>query len=204
MKLPNLLESHQPGPAQTTFVSWQDLASTFELDLVWGFVDPEEPFPQDILDTAFIEVDSYIRYHGPASDEERIKIETSIAKDIALHWSAANILPQKIKMKDLVASANAWSQQEPKNKKIFGKPPFPNIGLEYLENEAGVAFTIYPAFEIPYIETYYELYDLLPELNLEDLTGWEVGETLLCIQECLGKEISIDLDNWESTRLKDY
>ena len=204
MKLPNLLESHQPGHAQTAFITWKDMASAMELDQVWGFVDPEGPLPQDVLDAAFREADSYIKYYGKVSDEDRIGIETSIAKDIALHWSAANILPQKIKVKNLVDSINTWSQQEPENKNIFGKPPFPDIGLEYLENEAGVSFTIYPAFEIPYVETYYALYDLLPELNLDDITGWEVAETLLCVQECLGGEISIDLNTWENNRLKDY
>jgi len=171
-----------------------------ELDQTWGFIDMNEPPPKDVLDTAFIEACNYTSL----SDEDRIEIENSIAQDIMKHWSAANVMPQKINIKNLVADANEWSQKEPTNKKIFGKVPFPDIGLEYLENEAGVAFTVYPAFEIPYIETYYELYDLLPELNLGDLTGWEIAETLLCVQECLGRGVSIDLSDWESNRLKDY
>lgn len=201
MRLPNLLESHQPGFAQTAFISWGDMASAMELDQVWGFVDPEAHLPQDVLDAAFREADSHIKRYGKVSDEDRASMEASIAQSIALHWSADNILPKKLKIKDLVASANAWSQREPENRNIFGKVPFPDIGLEYLENEAGVSFTIYPAFEIPYVETYYALYDLLPELNLEDMTGWEVAETLLCVQECLGGGISMDLNNWESCRL---
>jgi len=204
MKLLNLLESHQPGPAQTTFISWKGLASAFELDQVWDFADPDEAPPRDILNSAFEEVESYVKNYGTISDGERVQLENSIAKDIVKHWSAENILPQKIKIKDLVRNANTWSQREPRNKNIFGKVPAADVGLEFIENEAGVSFTIYPAFEIPYVETYYELFSLLPEFNLEELTGWEVAETLLSIQECLGEGIYIDLANWESTRLKDF
>ena len=68
--------------------------------------------------------------------------------------------------------------------------------LETFTTDLGINFTVYRPFMIPYLESYYFLYNTLPEWDYEELEPSDIIETLFTIQAMLGNDIDISLENW--------
>lgn len=194
-------DATMPGVATTTYVSWEDVASALGIDEQWMLLSHED-IPEWVQETAFKEAEQFISPQTPA--DKRMELESRIIDSIVSHWSPEKVIPQNVDLAQLFARINAWASQDPVDKNIFGKPPVPGAALEWIDEDGGLQLTVYPAFEIPYVESYYKLYRYLPELNLDELSGYEIVETCYFVEAALGNKIEVDLTDWDELRPRVY
>jgi len=203
----NNLFNPSPGFATTIFVSWEELSHVFEIDERWDLVKEGDTTPIDVINMAFQEAqvwaDKYKESAGSnPSDEDLTETENDIAKAIMDHWSHRAVLSANIDFQSMVDGINLWCKAGPKNKNLFINPPTPQTGLNFILNDLGVSFTIYPSFIVPYTELYYNNYENLPEWNLEDLDGTDIAETLFLYCYSINKPITLELTQWDANREK--
>jgi len=189
----------------TCFISWKDVAYFIGLDEYVALADPGEAPDKDIINAAFNEAnewaDKYAVVHGKRPTEDTIlEVENDILRSLVDHWSASSILQNFLKLDEYVSDINKWCKQGANRKYLFGVAPLPGHGLEFITNNAGISFTAYPAFMIPYVELYYDENESLPEWDLEDLHGFDIIETIYRHREALEDEISFDLTAWDAER----
>ena len=189
----------------TCFISWKDIAYVIGLDDYIALTNPDEKPETDIVNAAFNEAlewsNKYKVVHGkPPSDDMALEVENKILDSILHHWSASSILQRFLKLDEYISDLNKWCQRGATRKYLFGVPPLPGPGLEYITNDVGVSFTAYPAFMIPYIELYYDENESLPEWDLEDIHAFDIIETIYQHRMLLEDEITFDLAAWDAER----
>jgi hypothetical protein len=192
-------DASMPGRAVTAYVSWEDIASALGLDEQWEFLSPDN-VPYWVRKAAFVEAEQYVSPN--TSGDRRIELETKIIDSIVSHWTPASIIPKNVNFEKLFSHINRWSNRDPANRELFGKAPTPGCGIQWISDDGGLQLTVYPPFEIPYVESYYKLYRYLPELNMDELSGFEIMETCYFVEEALGSSIGVDLSNWDNLRLR--
>lgn len=183
----------------TSFVTWKDIASTFEVDQEWDLLDKEAAPPFDVIETAFRETLKLLKDQN-LDEEILIELENKTIDNILEHWSADTIIPLHIDIEALINEFNELSLAGPKNKNLFPTEPLPGIAIEFFIQTTGINFTIFPPFMIPYTELYYEEYSELPEWNLEDITGLDIIEILFILYLKKHGTLEIDLSDWDSQR----
>lgn len=195
----------RPVYINTVFASWKDISYIFGVEEDWDLIDLSEPAPLDIKNAAFVEsiewANQYTQEEGIAPPgEELLKIEKKILKNICEHWSAERVIPAHLDFSKFVDSVNKYCTTGMTKPELFPIEPPTGNGLEFFQTNAGISFTLYQPFIIPYTELYYEAYDNFPEWNLEDLNGFDVVETIFFLQEKLNTPIQVDLSDWDMKR----
>ena len=191
----------------TVFCSWKDIAYIFGFEEHWDLIDLSEDPPLDLVNAAFIEsiewANLYVQENDKAPDcDDLISMEERILKSICEHWSAEKIVPKNVNFNKLTETVNDVCMRGPTKPELFPIIPTSGPGLQFFENSAGISFTVFDSFLIPYTELYYEAYENLPEWNLEDLNGYDVVETIHLLHEKLNRPVSIDLNEWDIQRKK--
>lgn len=192
-----------PGFATTIFISWEAIADYFDLIERWPIHLDDAELPEEFKVVAFEEskvwAQLYFETYGkPPTEEEIIEKENQLIKSLQDHWSPSNILLSKFNFEKLISDINEWSHLGAKEPHLFGNPPDPGKSLEYFLTDLGINFTVYEPFMIPYTEIYYELYSNLPEWNYDDIDAFDIIETLFAVQDRLGRDTKLNLDDWAS------
>jgi len=185
-----------PSQARSIFVSWQSIATFINLDYEAALseLDIDENY---FINLAFERTHEYIEgLETEFSETEILEIENKYLENIKNHWSLSNILLSHLNLKLLTDLFNDWSKKGPEQPEIFGVTPVKGLCLSYICNSAGISFTIYEPFIIPYTELFYREHSNLPEWNFEDLSSQDVVETYFWLANQKEQDIIIDLNNW--------
>ncbi len=190
-----------PGFATAIFVSWDAVADYLDYFEEYGIQPSDREANPEFTRIAYIEAQNWAELHqhlrgrSPSPDIIMAK-ENEIMNSLQDHWSSCNIALEKFDFDKYVSDANTWSHNGAKRPELFGHPPDPGKALETFTTDLGINFTVYRPFMIPYLESYYFLYNTLPEWDYEELEPSDIIETLFTIQAMLGNDIDISLENW--------
>jgi len=208
LKLKNLYEVDEAywdksGVRISTHVDWKMMAAILDLEEEGVIID-QQNIPECIVDQAFQysadRAQELAKENIVLTEIEQLEFENLILSDLIEHWKVDNVLPAVLKMNRLIDDANDWCNTGCNKPELFGVKPVPGLGIIALPDTGGFTLTIYKPFLIVYFECYYEANAKLPENNLEDLTGEDIFDILLMVQDYKHGDLHevIDLAEWKS------